>query len=151
MKTKTNYINELTINYNKKLFSSNRITCSKDAEQIIREIYFKTSSKIEVKEYFFIILLNRANEVIGYNKLSEGGICGTVVDIRLAFASALKSLAVSVILVHNHPSGNIEASKQDIDITHKFIKAGDLLEIMIFDHIILTSNSYYSFADKGLI
>jgi DNA repair protein RadC len=151
MKTKTNFINELSINYNKKLFSTNRINCSHDVEQIIREIYTQTSSGIELKEYFFIMFLNRANEVIGYNKLSEGGICGTVVDIRLAFASALKSLAISMILVHNHPSGNLNPSEQDIDITKKFVKAGALLEINIFDHIILTNDSYYSFADEGLI
>jgi DNA repair protein RadC len=151
MKTRTNFINELTINYNKKLFCSKKIYTSCDAERVIREIYSTSNSTIEVKEYFFIILLNRANEVIGYHKLSEGGICSTVVDLRLAFASALKSLALSMILVHNHPSGNLKPSDDDIKLTKKFVEAGKLLDITVFDHIIITANSYYSFCDEGLI
>jgi DNA repair protein RadC len=151
MKSQANFINELTINYNKKLFCSKKINSSHDSERVAREIYSITNSNIEVKEYFFIILLNRANEVIGYNKLSEGGICSTVVDLRLAFASALKSLAVSMILIHNHPSGNPNPSEQDIKLTQKFINAGNLLEIKIFDHIIITEDTYFSFCDDGLL
>ena len=151
MKSQANFINELTINYNKKLFCSKKINSSHDSERVAREIYSISNSSIEVKEYFFIILLNRANEVIGYHKLSEGGISSTVVDLRLAFASALKSLAVSIILIHNHPSGNCNPSEQDINLTQKFVNAGKLLEIVVFDHIIITANSFYSFCDDGLI
>lgn len=149
MRTTTTYLNELSITYNKKLFSNTSINNSNTTERLIREIYEQTSSEIELKEYFFIILLNRANEVIGYHKLSEGGICATLVDIRIAFATALKSLAVGMIMVHNHPSGNLKPSEQDLKLTRDFKVAGELLEVKVFDHIILTSNSYYSFIDEG--
>jgi len=149
MKTTTTYLNELSITYNKKLFSNTYINNSNTTERLIREIYEQTSSEIELKEYFFIILLNRANEVIGYHKLSEGGICATLVDIRIAFATALKSLAVGMIMVHNHPSGNLKPSEQDLKLTRDFKAAGELLEVKVFDHIILTSDSYYSFIDEG--
>ena len=145
------FINELSMSYTKKLFSCTMITCSKDAETVAREVFFHTDADVGVKEYFFVILLNRANDVIGYHKLSEGGICSTVVDIRLAFATALKSLAVAMILVHNHPSGNLKPSHQDLKLTDSFVNAGKLLEIQIFDHVIITPESYYSFADNALM
>lgn len=151
MKTNETYLNELSITYNKKLFSDITIKNSNTTELVVREIYKQTSSEIELKEYFFIILLNRANEVIGYHKISEGGICATLVDIRIAFAIALKSLAVGMILTHNHPSGNIKPSEQDIKLTKDFRKAGDLLDIKVFDHIIITANSYCSLLDEGLM
>ena len=149
MKTTSTYLNELSITYNKKLFSNTSINNSNTTARLIREIYEQTSSEIELKEYFFIILLNRANEVIGYHKLSEGGICATLVDIRIAFATALKSLAVGMIMVHNHPSGNLKPSEQDLKLTRDFKAAGELLDVKVFDHIILTSDSYYSFIDEG--
>jgi DNA repair protein RadC len=151
MKTNETYLNELSITYNKKLFSDITIKNSNTTELVVREIYKQTSSEIELKEYFFIILLNRANEVIGYHKISEGGICATLVDIRIAFAIALKSLAVGMILTHNHPSGNLKPSEQDIKLTKDFRKAGDLLDIKVFDHIIITANSYCSLLDEGLM
>ena len=151
MKTNETYLNELSITYNKKLFSDITIKNSNTTELLIKEIYKQTSSEIELKEYFFIILLNRANEVIGYHKISEGGICATLVDIRIAFAIALKSLAVGMILTHNHPSGNLKPSEQDIKLTKDFSKAGDLLDIKVFDHIIITANSYCSLLDEGLM
>ena len=151
MKTNETYLNELSITYNKKLFSDITIKNSNTTELLIKEIYKQTSSEIELKEYFFIILLNRANEVIGYHKISEGGICATLVDIRIAFAIALKSLAVGMILTHNHPSGNLKPSEQDIKLTKDFGKAGDLLDIKVFDHIIITANSYCSLLDEGLM
>lgn len=151
METTETYLNELSISYHKKLFSHTSIKNSKDAELVIRDIYNQTSSEIELKEYFFIILLNRANEVIGYYKLSEGGIHSTDVDIRLVFATALKSLAVGIILAHNHPSGNLTPSEQDIKFTKKFVKAGELLDVKVFEHIIISSQSYCSLSDEGIM
>jgi DNA repair protein RadC len=151
METTETYLNELSITYTKKLFNQVSIKCSRDAELVIRDMYNHTKSEIELKEYFFIILLNRANEVIGYYKLSEGGIHSADVDLRIAFATALKSLAVGIIMVHNHPSGNLVASEQDIKLTKKFINAGDMLDIKVFDHIIISSQSYYSLSDEGMI
>ena len=149
MKKETTFLNELSINFHKKLFSNTSVKDSQTAELVIREMYHQTSAEIELKEYFYIILLNRANQVIGYHKLSEGGMHATVVDIRIAFATALKSLAVGIILAHNHPSGNLQPSEQDLKITNAFLKSGDFLEIKVLDHIIISNEGYFSFADNN--
>lgn len=151
MKATNNFINEISISYSKKLFTTNTIKSSTDANSIAQEIYVNTQSQIELKEYFFMIMLNRGNNVIGYLKLSEGGITGTLVDSRLAFAAALKGLATGIILVHNHPSGSLNPSEPDIKLTNKFKKIGELLDIAILDHLIITNTSYYSFADSGML
>ncbi|NNF34914.1 MAG: JAB domain-containing protein [Saprospiraceae bacterium] len=106
---------------------------------------------IELLEEFKIILLNRAHYVLGIYPLSKGGITGTVADVRLIFSTALKCNATSVILAHNHPSGNRNPSEIDIRLTKKIKKAGELLDIGILDHIILTKDDYYSFADSALM
>jgi len=90
MEAENKYLNEITVSYAKKRFTSTTVNSSKDVQAVAREIFNNCKCQLELKEYFFIILLNRANEVIGYHKLSEGGICGTVVDIRIAFGTALK-------------------------------------------------------------
>jgi len=150
MSTKSHHIREISVRYEKKLVNTKGIRSSLDAANTAREIYDHTESHLELKEYFFCIFLNRANNVIGYYKLSEGGICGTVVDLRLAFGTALKCLATGVIMVHNHPSGNLMPSEQDKELTKKFRAAGQMLDVTILDHIILTPESYYSFVDNGL-
>lgn len=106
---------------------------------------------IEFLEQFKIILLNRANRVLGIAEISLGGISGTVADPKIIFATALKACASSIILVHNHPSGNLKPSASDIDLTNKIKEGGRLLDIAVLDHIIITSEGYYSFADEGLI
>ena len=88
---------------------------------------------------------------MGYLKLSEGGISGTVADSRLIFSTALKSLASSLILLHNHPSGNNKPSNADIELTKKLVSIGKLMEIPVLDHLIICQDSYYSFADEGHI
>mgnify|MGYP000303641298 CR=1 FL=1 len=140
-----NTLNEISISYSKSKNTAIDITSPTKAIEIARQIYTLSASNMEVKEYFFILLLNRSNKVIGYNKLSEGGITGTVADIRLAFSIALKSLACGMILVHNHPSGNCKPSTADKQLTKKFKSAGELLDIAVLDHLILTSDDYYSF------
>ena len=107
--------------------------------------------KIEFVEQFKVLLLNRSNRVLGQYELSTGGTAGTVVDIRLIFAAALKANASGIILAHNHPSGNLAASQPDRDITSKVREAGKILEIPVLDHLIVTSEGYYSFADQGLL
>ncbi len=102
-------------------------------------------------EEFWIILLNRGNKVISTQKISQGGISGTVIDARLILKSALDQLASSIILCHNHPSGNLRPSRQDISITQKLKEAGKIMDIPVLDHIIVTENGYYSFADEGNI
>src|ERR1035437_4004667 len=109
---------EIQVSYRTTVKASERrkIITSKDAESILREIW---SSGMEFKEEFYIILLNRANKVLGWYKVSEGGMSGTVVDPKLVFSIALKSLACSIVLAHNHPSGNLKQSTEDINLTKR--------------------------------
>lgn len=102
-------------------------------------------------EEFWIILLNRANKVIKMEKLSKGGISGTVVDVRLIAKSAIENNSSGVILAHNHPSGNNKPSEQDIEITKKTKQGLKLFDISLFDHIIVANQAYYSFTDEGIL
>ena len=127
-------------------FPAIKISCSNEAANFIRRFYF---DDIEIFESFFILLLNQANKTIGYAKISQGGIAGTVVDVRIIAKYAVESLAVSVILAHNHPSGNLKPSEADLTITKKIKEGLKILDIKVFDHIILSADSYYSFEDEG--
>lgn len=102
-------------------------------------------------EEFHMIYLNNSNKVLDRQFLSKGGITGTLVDVRLAFKQALQLGATSTILVHNHPSGNLNPSAADKQLTQKFRTAGESLDIKVLDHIIITEKSYFSFADEGLL
>ncbi|MDH5598023.1 MAG: DNA repair protein RadC [Cyclobacteriaceae bacterium] len=102
-------------------------------------------------EEFWVVLLNRRNKVLKQQFISSGGVAGTVVDPKIIFKHALSELATSIILIHNHPSGNKKASHEDIRITKKLHQAGELMEVKVLDHIIFAGNDYYSFADEGLI
>ena len=102
-------------------------------------------------EEFWILLLNRANKVIDKMSISSGGLTGTVADVRMIFNHAIKSQATSIVLSHNHPSGNLSPSQSDIDLTKKMVRAGETLDIKVLDHLIIGENRYYSFADEGMI
>jgi len=102
-------------------------------------------------EEFWIIMLNKANKVIKYKSISEGGLTATVADPKKIFKLALENNATSLILCHNHPSGNLKPSEADIKITKQLKEAGLLLEISVIDHIIIGDDSYYSFADEGIL
>ena len=102
-------------------------------------------------EEFHIIYLNNSNKVINRMQLSKGGITGTLVDVRLALKMALELGATSIILCHNHPSGNLNPSSADKQLTQKLKAAGENLDIKILDHLIVTEKSYFSFADEGLL
>ncbi|OIQ21363.1 MAG: hypothetical protein BM557_03685 [Flavobacterium sp. MedPE-SWcel] len=102
-------------------------------------------------EEFWIIYLNNSNKVIYKRQLSKGGITSTVVDVRIVFKTALEQNAVSIILVHNHPSGKLEASEDDKKITRQLKVAGHSLDIKIQDHVIISENGYFSFADEGIL
>lgn len=102
-------------------------------------------------EEFWILYLNNSNKVIKHDSLSKGGITGTLVDVRLAFKQALHLGATATILVHNHPSGNLNPSAADKQLTQKFKTAGESLDIKVLDHVIITEKSYFSFADEGLL
>jgi DNA repair protein RadC len=102
-------------------------------------------------EEFWILLLNRANRVIDKIKISQGGISGTIIDPRIILKRAVDRLASTIILCHNHPSGNLKPSDADIRITTKMKESSQLMDINLIDHIIVTEDSYFSFADEGLI
>lgn len=122
-----------------------KITSSKAVFEIMQPIIGELPH-----EEFWILYLNNSNKVIHKAQLSKGGIVGTVVDVRIVFKVAFEQNATSIILAHNHPSGKLMASQSDIDITKKLKLAGEQLEILILDHIIITENGYYSFQDEGI-
>lgn len=126
-----------------------KITSSRDAHEVLKRVW--NDSIIELCEQFKVIFTNRANKVLGVFEVSTGGIAGTVADPKLIFVAALKAGATGLILSHNHPSGNLSPSHADIELTKKIKEGGRLLEIQLLDHLILTSESYFSFADEGLI
>ena len=139
---------KVRIVYSKNQKSSDRpkVTASKDVYYWFKQIW---SSQMQTREEMYVLLLNRNNKILGYHVLSMGGITSTVADIRLLYAVALKSLATSIILAHNHPSGSLQPSNSDIDLTKKVKDAGLLMDITLLDHLIITNDSYYSFADEG--
>lgn len=102
-------------------------------------------------EEFWLLMLNRANRVLGRFKVSQGGLSGTVIDTRIIMKKALDNLASSIIVCHNHPSGNTQPSDADVKITEKLKKASEMLEIKLLDHVIIADKAYFSFADEGLI
>jgi DNA repair protein RadC len=104
-----------------------------------------------VHEEFWAIYLNRANVVIAKEKISQGGISGTVTDVRIVMKKAIECLASGIILCHNHPSGNLNPSDSDISITKKIFDSGAILDVQVMDHIIISENDYYSMADNGLM
>lgn len=123
-----------------------KITSSRDAFDAVYS-YLSDSNY----EEFYIILLNRANEILGIHRISEGGTSGTVVDPKKVFKLALVKHASGIILCHNHPSGNLHPSPQDQQLTSNIKKSADLMEISLLDHIIVGINSYYSFADEAIL
>ncbi len=102
-------------------------------------------------EEFWILMLNRSNKVLLRYNVSKGGMTGTVIDVRMIMKRALEVRASSLILVHNHPSGNKQPSDADIKITKRLNEAGKIMDIPVIDHVIVTDNSYFSFADEGII
>ncbi len=122
-------------------FPTERITTSNEAQQFIRQFY---GDDIEVFESAFILLLNRQNKTIGYAKISQGGIAGTYIDLKIVAKYAVDSLASGVILCHNHPSGNPNPSAEDVSLSKKLKKGLKLLDINLLDSIILTPTSAYT-------
>jgi DNA repair protein RadC len=144
-------VSEIELIYKTKVKASERpqIKSSRDAYRIAADAW--DPCKIELFEQFKILLLNQACRVLGIYEISSGGITGTVVDLRLIFSAALKANATSLIMIHNHPSGNLTASEADKQITRKVREAGKLLDISLLDSMIITPESYYSFADDGAL
>lgn len=143
-------VSEIGISYNPAVKSADRltVTSSTDAERILRKIWCKP---LELRECFYALFLNRSNKVLGFFLVSIGGLTGTVADVRTIFQAALKANACSVIFAHNHPSGNLQPSDADIQLTRKLNEAGRIMEVTVLDHIILVPDSYFSMTDNGLL
>lgn len=144
-------VSEINITYQPKLKASERLKVCGSGDVYNILINNWDSETLELQEQFKILLLNRANKVLGIYEVSKGGMAGTIADPKLIFSTALKACATSIILSHNHPSGNLKPSQADITLTQKIKHGGDLLDIAVLDHVIISSEGYYSFADEGMI
>jgi DNA repair protein RadC len=123
-----------------------KITTSKDAYEAMK------SKMLDLPhEEFWLLILNRANAIVRKELISRGGVTGTVVDTKIIFKTAVEHYASSIIICHNHPSGNLKPSEADIRITKSIQEAGKIMEIPLIDHLIITDTAYYSFADEGMI
>ncbi len=144
-------VSEVELVYRSKVKASERpvLSDSKEVYRLLKRYWDDT--KIELVEQFKVLLLSQGNKVLGICELSTGGLTGTVADPKLIFIAALKLAACNIILAHNHPSGNLKPSKADIELTKKIKEAGHLLDIFVPDHLIISSESYYSFADEGMM
>jgi len=129
-------------------FEKVKISSAETTANFIRGFYF---DDINIFESCFLLLLDNSMTTIGYAKLSQGGICGTVVDVRILAKYAIESLCTGVVLAHNHPSGNLKPSEADNIITNKVKQALKLFDIVLIDHLIITSTSYYSYANEGTL
>ena len=140
---------EIQISYKPKYKPSElpKVVTSTDGYECLKGVF----PSLEYREYFYILCLNRNNKVLGYCQISMGGVSGTVADVKIIMQTALKSNACSIILAHNHPSGNLVPSEADKELTKKIREAGKFLDIPVLDHLILTPETYFSFADEGLI
>lgn len=144
-------VQEIDIVYKSKVKAKDRptIKSSKDAYNLFLQLW--DDNKIDLIEQFKMLLVNRANKVLGAIDISTGGICGTVADPRIIFGSALKSCACAILLAHSHPSGSLKPSQVDKEMTDRLAAAGKLLDIRVLDHLIITREAYYSFADEGFL
>jgi DNA repair protein RadC len=144
-------VSEIKVSYHPKFKAIERpkINTSRQAFDILLNNWDR--GRIQMQEQFFVLLLNRANHVIGISEISAGGLAGTIVDPKIVFSIALKSNSSNLILAHNHPSGNLKPSSEDLKLTRKLIEAGKLLDLYVLDHLILTNDGYYSFGDEGLM
>ncbi|AJA67370.1 RadC-like protein [Myroides sp. A21] len=142
---------EIKLIYKSKVKASERprIDSSYSAFEVALKAW--DENKIELLEQFKVLMLSNNNRVLGVLEISSGGITGTIVDLRLIFAALLKAKATAFILVHNHPSGKLQPSDADRQITQKIKQASQILDIALLDHLIITSESYYSFADEGVL
>lgn len=144
-----NIVNEIKLVYTRKGNCEKKITASCDAVEVFRQ-YFDTE-EMDYRESFFALYLNQAHQVLGIKKISESGISSTLVDVRMIMQAALLCNASALILAHNHPSGNLEPSVEDLKITQGNKKASEFLNIRLLDHCILTSTHYLSMADEGYL
>lgn len=145
-------VNEIQISYRERASTLKSLSVTNSRE--VAELLFKNwdNGTIGLHETFKVVFLNQSNKVKGIYPLSQGGITGTLVDLRILFAITLKTLSVGIILAHNHPSGKLRASGPDKQLTQKIKGAAQLFDVQVLDHIILAPDGgYYSFADNGIL
>ena len=149
MKTYKSNLPQITLKLTKSDTLNCKIKTSKDAYDIFKKIWDVDS--MEIYESMICIFLNRANNTIGWYKVSQGGISGTVIDIKLILGTALKCLASSILIAHNHPSQSLKPSEADTRITEKLKNACKIMEINLIDHLIITEDGYFSYMDENII
>jgi len=151
MTLKSFKVAEVEISYKPDYKVSERpqISSSNEAYKILIQQW--NMNRIELLEEFKILLLNRRNRVLGVVDISQGGLSVTVVDPKVIFVTALKSCATGIILCHNHPSGELDPSREDIAVTQKLKAGAELLDLKILDHLIVSRDSFYSFAEDGIL
>lgn len=140
---------ELVYKSNVKVCDRPKVTTAADAAKLLQGIW--DENKIEFVEQFKVLLLNQANHVIGCVNVSTGNAIGTIADPKLVLVAAIKANACKIIISHNHPSGNLKPSRADEILTQKIRQAAEFHDIRLFDHVIVSSEGYYSFADDGLL
>jgi DNA repair protein RadC len=141
---------ELQVLFTRKKDKRVKLKKSSEVADFVRDVIFN-EGMIEYAEYFFILLLDRSSNCFAFKRISCGGISGTFVDPKLIFQTALLCHSTQIILCHNHPSGSTTPSTADIQLTKKIVQGGDLLEIAVLDHLIISEDGYFSFADEALI
>ncbi len=142
-------VSEIQISYNPNFSEKLKIENSRQTYELILNDWDENT--LQMQEEVKLLLLNRNNQILGVFQLAKGGLTACVVDVRIILSVALKSLATGLILVHNHPSGNLKPSNEDIKITNRLKEACKLLEIVLLDHLIITKDSYLSFTDEGIL
>ena len=143
-------VNQIQLSYKKVDVPNAQITNSHDAYNLIKKLW--EQNLIEIQEHFMVIYLNRQNKVIGYFTPFKGGNASTVVDDRIIFATGLKAIASAIIVAHNHPSGSLKPSEEDIKLTKKLVDIGKQMSIKCVDSMIITKdNGYFSMSDEGMI
>lgn len=140
---------EVTLQYKSLREKQGKIISSQEAYNILLSTF--RDGTIEYREYAKVLYLNQQNEVIAYNTISEGGLTETAVDVRMILQGALLTNATQIILTHNHPSGNLKPSIHDDQLTERLRKACEIMRINLVDHLIVTTNGYYSYKDMGRI
>lgn len=148
---KPNTYSTVKLSYHNKVKASERfkITRSNDVHDFAMS--FWDMDTFELQESFYVLLLNRANQVLGIHLVGIGTTTGCLIDVRIVMQSAILANAVGIVLLHNHPSGNKQPSANDVDITNKIKEGAKLFDITVLDHLILTTDGYYSFAEEGAL
>ena len=142
-------LSEIKVSYRPNKSTAISLNNSESIFRMVLEHWNKDT--IELQEEMKVVLLNRSNHLLGIYELSKGGMAGTIVDVKLLLSVALKCAASNIIMIHNHPSGNLRPSKADIAITDKVKTATRQVDLLLLDHLIISKDWYYSFADDGKV